>query len=159
MSRRLYGFAHSFHTANLNEDLFGKLRYKEGAHTAGQMNMTSAWHHSSTTNRLKEYGRSEVLVTQALQGAQPAPITEGLFRSKAADFSLDGELLNGFGDGAAFPRLSPATLKLRGVAFEATKVLKGRLHDLRGAWLSQMVSPGSFVHNPHVPESQRGLVG
>lgn len=114
VSRRLYGFAHSFHTTNLSEELFGKLLYKEGAHTAGQMNMASVWHHSSTTDILKEYCRSEVLVAQAVQRDQPAPIAEALLRSKAADFSLDGGLLNGFGDGAAFPRISPATLKLRG---------------------------------------------
>lgn len=157
LQNKLDGFAHSWMSTNINEDLFNRFRNKESAHSAGQFGDLSKWHTASTTNLLQEYDRQEIKGNgSAVQGQAPPAAKNSVFHPSKKKFSLPAETLKGFDDPTAFPHLSPAALKLRGVLWEAARVLKDNLVDLKRVWLSLLVSGGSLVYNPHVPHERRG---
>lgn len=155
---RLSGFAHSRHGTNIDEGLVNKCRFKESAHTASQLFPTAMRHAASSSRLVKESGRAEITNTPAAKCQRPAPITDAAFYGKAMACSLGAEDIAAFGRPGAFPRLSLAALKLRGVAFDSAAALKGDLADIKHLWLSQMISPGKFVHNPHMLEGRKGPI-
>lgn len=71
---RLSGFAHSWHGTNIDEDLFNRCRFKEGAHSASQLGVATLWHTAASSSLIKEYDRVEVAATPEARASSPPPL-------------------------------------------------------------------------------------
>lgn len=108
-------FAAVLTTTNINEDLFNRYRTAERAHSAQRLSRLSRWHVALNTRLLQEYGRTPVVTTDAGRSLRPvAPPAAAFAGGSSASYTLPLDSLEHFEKPDAFPRLSPAALKLRG---------------------------------------------
>jgi hypothetical protein len=150
------GFTQSIMTTNVNEDVFNRMRFREGASSNGAFSRTSRWHKATTTGLIQDYGKMPVKVTGSAKNLMPSAIAASTFAGSVATFSLDAELLMSLSDEKAYPHLSPAGMKLRGMAWSCVRANDGNIARIRGSWKSLLVSPGSFVHDPKCNGNLKG---
>jgi hypothetical protein len=97
---------------------------------------------------LTEYDCKAIEVTDEAKTLRAPAVVAKDFKPAIAEFSMDAEEFTKFDDPTAFHRFSPAALKLRGVLWQAAKVLDGDVSKMKRSWLSLLVSPGYMVHFP-----------
>lgn len=157
LASEVNAYANAWSTTNVNEDAFNRMRLQEAARNAARVSRLSRWYALTNTALLTDYGKEPITVTTAAKSLGPSVAPPTIFDGGAIGrFTLPAQALGAFDDSRSFARLSLAGLKLRGMAWAAVREFKADLRKLRLAWLSLLAQPGSFIHNPHLPRSQRG---
>ncbi|CAK0870235.1 unnamed protein product [Prorocentrum cordatum] len=143
---KLLGFANSWMSTLINEDLFNRYRARERAHQASVFGRVSRWHKATTTELIKEYDRKEILITPTSKSMKLVSVTPDFCRADISEFSLDPQLLDVFTDAAKeFPHLSGQGMLKRGMAWQSARKLQGDIAEMKFSWLSLCIEPGMYV--------------
>lgn len=140
------GYANSFLSTRVDEDVFNMCRQREHAQSAETISRAGRYHVAMCSDLLESYGYEPVRVTSRDRGlTSQAPPAEAYQCLDASRCSLSGQEIASISDKAAFPHVSPAANKLAGPAWSCVEKLNGDWGKIKNAWVSLLATPGLML--------------
>lgn len=144
----IQGYADSWKATVVNEDMTNKLRYVEGAQSAGRFARPTRWYRAQESGPIERYDRKLIKGTAASANLNTLPPPDKVYKhSGVSQLSLHHNMLNLFNDAAAYPHMSLAAMKLRGAAWLCIRYFRSCPENIELAWLSLLCSAGWLVHD------------
>lgn len=140
------GFAKSFLSTRIDEDVFNRCRQREHAQSAESISRAGRYHVAVSSDLMQAYGSEPVTVTSRDRGlTSKAPPAEAYHCLDAGRCSLSGHELAIISDKHAFPHVSPSANKLAGPAWCCVEKLGGDWGKIKNSWVSLLATPGLML--------------
>lgn len=140
------GFAESFLSTRIDEDVFNRCRQREHAQSAEQIGRPGRWHVAMSSTLLKDYDWAPTTVTPAARSLTSRPPPGDTFQNlNAKKCSLTQKQLATLSDPTAFPHSSPMANKLAGPAWCCVESLDGDWSKIKVSFQSLLATPGLFL--------------